>query len=198
MSLSTVKLPVKVGSASCQKTVLLDFVVVDTENWPYNALLGQPFLNKAKAVTVTYALMMKFPTEYGVGVVKGSQEMARRSNLSVFRDREDKEGHQVCAILPSEHDIRKSEDRAEIPKEFKLDMREEPENKKDEPTEDVILDDSEPIKVVKIGTNLQETIKANLICLLREYKDEFAWSHKVMSGIDTKIISHYLAINLEF
>ena len=62
----------KIGKALCQKTVLLDFVVVDTENWPYNALFGRPFLNKAKAVTAMYALMMKFPTEYGVGVVKGS------------------------------------------------------------------------------------------------------------------------------
>ena len=39
-SLGTVKLPVKIGKASCQKTVLLNFIVVDTENWPYNALLG--------------------------------------------------------------------------------------------------------------------------------------------------------------
>ena len=94
-SLGTVKLPVKIGTTPCQKTVLLDFVVVDTENWSYNALLGRPFLNKTKAVTATYALMMKFPTEYGVGVVKGSQEMARRANLSVYKDRE---VHQVYAV----------------------------------------------------------------------------------------------------
>ncbi|KAK0606913.1 hypothetical protein LWI29_006196 [Acer saccharum] len=86
-SLGTVKLLVKIRKAPYQKTVLLDFVVVDTENWSYNALLGRPFLNKTKAVTATYALMMKFPTEYGVGVVKGSQEMARRANLLVYKDR---------------------------------------------------------------------------------------------------------------
>ena len=98
--------------------------------------------------------MMKFPTEYGVGVVKGLQEMARRANLLVYRDRGGKEGHQVCAILPNEHDIRQSEDQAEIPKEFKLDPREEPEDKKDESIEDVVLDDSELTRVVKICTNL--------------------------------------------
>ena len=38
-------------------------------------------MNKDKAVTATYALMMKFPIEYGVGVVKGSQEMAPESKL---------------------------------------------------------------------------------------------------------------------
>ena len=30
-SLGTVKLPVKIGTTPCQKTVLLDFVVVDTD-----------------------------------------------------------------------------------------------------------------------------------------------------------------------
>ncbi|KAK0579311.1 hypothetical protein LWI29_024418 [Acer saccharum] len=96
-SLGTVKLPVKVKKAPYQKTILLDFVVVvvDTENWPYNALLGRLFLNKTKAITATYAIMMKFPTEYGVGLVKGSQEMARMANLSVYKD---KEVHQIYIV----------------------------------------------------------------------------------------------------
>jgi aminopeptidase C len=85
-SLGTTKLSVKVGKASYRKTVLLDFVVVDTDNWPYNALLGRPFLNKAMAVTATYALIMKSLMVAGVGVVKGSQKMAWRANLSVYRD----------------------------------------------------------------------------------------------------------------
>ncbi|KAK0602760.1 hypothetical protein LWI29_036739 [Acer saccharum] len=46
-SLGTVKLPVRFGTAPCQRTILLDFVVVDIHNWQYNALLGRPFLNKA-------------------------------------------------------------------------------------------------------------------------------------------------------
>ena len=35
----------------------------------YNAILGHPTLNTWKAVTLTYHLMIKFPTEYGVGEV---------------------------------------------------------------------------------------------------------------------------------
>ncbi|KAK0591705.1 hypothetical protein LWI29_006635 [Acer saccharum] len=86
-SLGTVKLPVRFGTAPCRRTILLDFVVVDIHNWPYNALLGRPFLNKARAVTSTHALKIKFPTEFGVGELKGSQEMARRANLSIFKDK---------------------------------------------------------------------------------------------------------------
>ncbi|KAK0577633.1 hypothetical protein LWI29_036150 [Acer saccharum] len=75
------------AESPCRRTILLDFVVVDIHNWPYNALLGRPFLNKARAVTSTHALKIKFPTEFGVGELKGSQEMARRANLSIFKDK---------------------------------------------------------------------------------------------------------------
>ena len=61
--------------------------MVDMHNWPYNALLGRPFLNKARTVTSTHALKVKFPTEFGVGELKGSQEMARRANPSSFKDK---------------------------------------------------------------------------------------------------------------
>ncbi|KAK1563647.1 hypothetical protein Q3G72_030594 [Acer saccharum] len=162
-SLGTVKLPVKIGKASCQKTVLLDFVVVDTENWPYNALLGRPFLNKAKAVTATYALMMKFPTEYGVGVQK----------------------------------VGEPEEQAEVPKEFELDPREEPEVRKDEPTEEVALNPEDPSRTVKVGASLSVHVKTQLVTLLRSYEDVFAWGHEDMLGVDPIVISHCLSINPE-
>ena len=59
----------------------------------------------------------------------------------------------------------------------------------------MILDSSEPTKVVKIGANLNEDIKINLAYLLKEYKDVFAWSHEDMPGIDTKVISHNLTVD---
>ena len=48
------------------------FLVVDCSSL-YNAILGRPTLNSWKAVTSTYHLMIKFPTEYGVGEVRGDQ-----------------------------------------------------------------------------------------------------------------------------
>ncbi|KAK0595554.1 hypothetical protein LWI29_007808 [Acer saccharum] len=161
-SLGTVKLPVKIGKAPCQKTVLLDFVVVDTENWPYNALLSRPFLNKAKAVTATYALMMKFPTEYGIG----------------------KAGE--------------PEEQSEVPKDFELDPREEPEDREDELTQEVALDPEDPGRTVKVGASLSVHVKTLLVTLLRNYKDVFAWSHEDMLGVDPKVISHHLSTNPEF
>ncbi|KAK0590984.1 hypothetical protein LWI29_034021 [Acer saccharum] len=159
-SLGTVKLPVKIGKTPCQKTVLLDFVVVDTENWPYNALLGRPFLNKAKAVTATYALMMKFLTEYG-------------------------------------QKVGEPEEQAEVLKEFELDPREEPEVRKDEPTEEVALNPEDPSRTVKVGASLSVHVKTQLVTLLRSYEDVFAWGHEDMLGVDPRVISHCLSINPE-
>ncbi|KAK0580001.1 hypothetical protein LWI29_034841 [Acer saccharum] len=84
--------------------------------------------------------MMKFPTEYGVGVVKGSQEMARRANLSVYRDREVR---QVYMVTVQQED-REPEEQAEVPKDFELDPREGPEDREDEPTQEVALDPEDP------------------------------------------------------
>ncbi|KAK0585896.1 hypothetical protein LWI29_035946 [Acer saccharum] len=146
------------------------------------------------AVTATYALMMKFPTEYGVGVVKGSQEMAQRANLLMYKDRE---VHQVYAVTAGQ-EVGEPEEQAEVPKEFELDPREEPEAKKDEPTEQVALDPEDPSRTIKVGASLNVHVKTQLVTLLRDYKDVFAWSHEDMLGIDPKVISHCLSINPEF
>ena len=51
------------------------FLVVDCSS-AYNAILGRPTLNSWKVVTSTYHLMIKFPTDYGVGELRGSQMTA--------------------------------------------------------------------------------------------------------------------------
>ena len=62
---------------------MVDFLVVDRP-FAYNAIIGRPGLNKLRAATSTYHLMMKFPTEEGVGEVKGDQLAARRCyNISI-------------------------------------------------------------------------------------------------------------------
>ena len=54
----------------------MTFLVVDYLS-AYNVILGRPTLNSWKAVTLTYHLMIKFPTDYGVGELRGDQVVAR-------------------------------------------------------------------------------------------------------------------------
>ncbi|KAE8676162.1 Tubulin alpha-1 chain [Hibiscus syriacus] len=53
-------------------------------------------------------------------------------------------------------------------------------------------------KEVKIGTTLTVQIKQELINLLQEFKDIFAWSYQDMPGLSTDIVIHKLPINPEY
>ena len=74
--MGTITLPVVVGAYPQQVTRNVNFLVVDCSSF-YNAIIGRPTLNNWKAVTSTYHLSVKFPTEYGVGEVQGDQLAAR-------------------------------------------------------------------------------------------------------------------------
>ena len=64
--LGTVTLPVTIGNYPQQITKDVTFLVVDHSS-AYNAIVGRLTLNSWKAITSTYHLMVKFPTEYRVG-----------------------------------------------------------------------------------------------------------------------------------
>ena len=59
------------------------FLVVDC-SFAYNAILRRPTLNSWKAVTSTYHLMIKFPTEYRVGEVRRDQVVARECYIAML------------------------------------------------------------------------------------------------------------------
>ena len=66
----TVTLSMVVGAYPQQVTKDVNFLIVHCSS-SYNAIIGRPTLNSLKAVTSTYHLSIKFPTEYGVGQVQG-------------------------------------------------------------------------------------------------------------------------------
>ena len=73
--LGVVTLSVMVDNYPQQVTKDVMFLVVDCSS-AYNAILGRPTLNSWKAITLTYHLMIKFPTKYGVGELCGNQVAA--------------------------------------------------------------------------------------------------------------------------
>ena len=57
-------------------------------------------------------------------------------------------------------------------------------------TKAVNLGTEEKRKEVKIGTTLSSATRKELMDLLHDYSDVFAWSYQDMSGLDTDIIVH--------
>lgn len=98
-------------------------------------------------------------------------------------------------IMPSpdfEHSVfeAEEEDWDEIPEEVTRQF----ENEEDtiqpykEPLEIVNLGSEESVKEVRIGALLSPLVKEQLISLLKEYVDVFAWSYQDMPGLDTDIV----------
>jgi len=51
------------------------------------------------------------------------------------------------------------------------------------------------LKLIFISESLSPTEKKDLISLIREYMDVFAWSYEEMSGLDSQVAMHHLNIN---
>ncbi|XP_062171169.1 uncharacterized protein LOC133876964 [Alnus glutinosa] len=77
MPLGSIELQVTVGSPPAQKMILVKFLIVD-QPLAYNAIFGRTAQAELKVVTSIPHLSMKFPTENGVGVVRGEQKAARK------------------------------------------------------------------------------------------------------------------------
>ena len=83
LPLGAITLTVVVGDYPQQIAKDVTFLVVDCSS-AYNAILGQPTLNSWKAVTSTYHLMIKLPTDYGVGELRGDQVAAHECYVAMM------------------------------------------------------------------------------------------------------------------
>ena len=81
--LGAVTLSIPVGDYPLQITKNVTFLVVDCSS-TYNAILRRPTLNSWKAVTSTYHLMIKFPTDYGIGELRRNQVAARECYVAMM------------------------------------------------------------------------------------------------------------------
>ncbi|TXG52679.1 hypothetical protein EZV62_021848 [Acer yangbiense] len=71
-----IELPITVGQHLRTIMRMVNFLVVDIPS-AYNKEIGRPGLSGIKVVASIYHLCMKFPTAYGIRIVKGSQKEAR-------------------------------------------------------------------------------------------------------------------------
>ena len=159
---------VTVGDYPQQITQDVTFLVVDCSS-AYNGIIGRPTLNSWKAATSTYHLMIKFPTEYGIGELRGDQVAARECYVAML----EMEDHQQTMCIGKRRTI------AEPVEEL----------------EELMLDESRPGRTTRLGTLASLTVRQDLANFLRKNQDVFAWSHEDMSGIDPSVIVHRLNVN---
>ena len=107
----------------------------------YNAILGRPTLNSWKAVTSTYHLIIKFPTDHGVGESRGNQVTACECYVAMM----EMDDH-LQAMSIEEH-------RTTTESVEKL--------------EEVFLEDSNHERTTKIGTLSSPTVRKKLTAFLR-------------------------------
>jgi hypothetical protein len=157
---------VTTGTAPKLSTIMVNFLVVDRPS-TYNAIIDRSALNKLKAATSTYHLIMKFPTEEGVGEVKGDQLAARRCYNISMKKVSDLNTLTVALL---------SEAKGELT----------------EPLNEVVVGEG---KVLQIGTCLTHEIQKGLMDFLHRIMEVFAWSHEYMPGISPEKIVHILNVD---
>jgi hypothetical protein len=161
-----ISLPLTVGTAPKVSTVMVDFLVVDRPS-AYNTINGRPGLNKLRAATSTYHLMMKFPTEEEVGEVKGDQLAARRCYNISMKKVSDPTTLTVASVTEVNGELA-------------------------EPLEEMVVGEG---RVLQIGTCLTQEIREGLVDFLRRNLEVFAWSHEDIPGISPKMIVHVLNVD---
>ena len=139
-----ISLQITAGTYPAQVMRMIDFLIVDYPS-SYNVFLGGPTLNRLKALTSTYCLKVKFPTPYEIGEIVGDQLLAR-------------ECYQVVLASRENHTW----------------MVEEEPPKPMEVAENVVLVEGDPSKTTKVGKELQQTLKDELVKFLRKNLDVFS------------------------
>ena len=163
--------PVTFDTYPQQSTRNATFLVVDCSS-AYNAIIGSLMLNAWKAVTSTYHLLLKFPTEYRIGEARGDHVAAWECYVALL-----KMDKQVTTMNIEERWVNV------------------------EPTEEletIPLDEEHPDRVTHIGTQASPSVRDRLICFLRNSLDIFTWSHEDMPGIDPSIMVHQLNVSPSF
>ena len=125
LSIGSITLSVTVGNYPQQITKDVTFLVVDCSS-AYNGILGRSMLNSWKATTSTNHLMIKFPTEYGIGQLLGDQVAACKCYIAMLELEDYQQtmyiGEQRTAVEPVEE------------------------------LEEIILDESRPERRTRMGT----------------------------------------------
>lgn len=168
--LSRITLSVTAGT----RTIDVEFVVVKVPS-PYNAIVGRNWLHKMEIVALTYHQVVRFIGRYGQEVVLGDQVAAKACYVFAIRGK----------IKPSE-----------------VQIIEQPEVEEGKPATEKAVEDLVSVPVAEgsdryflEGFGLTNEDREEIVSLLRENIEAFAWTPHEMPGVDPNFISHHLNVD---
>ena len=71
-------------------------------------------------------------------------------------------------------------------------------HKVQDPLEEINLGTEKEPRITYVSSLLKEEVKKELVTLLKEFKDYFAWDYTEMPRLDREVVEHRLPINPEF
>ncbi|XP_074374567.1 uncharacterized protein LOC141714975 [Apium graveolens] len=143
-------------------------------------------------------LKLKFPTEKGVGEMRGDQKTTRIIMLEdLEKDQDYEKPNETGKRKRAEVELIGSRETLNIELEkFWADLS-SPVAKPAAKTEEVELYAGHLGKMVWIGKNMESDMKEKVIDVIRQYHDVFAWGPKDMPGLDPKTVKHCLNVRPE-
>ena len=144
LPLGLIQLVLTLGDPPCQAITTVRFLIVDALS-AYNILLGRPSLNTIRTILSAYHMVIKFPNENGVGMVRGNKRIAKECYSTSMKQK------MVDNIYMDELNMRDEVSTRPAPSEE---------------LEPVQLGD-QPERLVYIGSKPVEDIKSPLILFLK-------------------------------
>ncbi|KAM2544763.1 hypothetical protein TB1_016414 [Malus domestica] len=197
--LGSIHLPLTIGTGPYTATITTNFLVVNCLT-AYNVIFGRTGINDLKAMVSIHMLLMKFPTLFGNGYIKGDQLSARscyntsvkQQHLSVPKETLSIHNQVVKTSLDEANsDLHDGNSQPDDPRDDSFTQQAQPA----EELKNVSISKDHLDRMVKIGTTLSPPLRLSLISFLQENAEVFAWSYKDMPGISPDIICHHLSID---
>ena len=113
--------------------------------------------------------MIKFPTNYGIGELRGNQVAAHECYIAMM----EMDDHFQAMNIEEYWTV------TEPVKRLK----------------EILLNDSKPNRMTRIGTLASPMVRQALTTFLKDNRDVFAWSHGDMPGIDPSVMVHRLNVS---
>ncbi|CAL9024099.1 unnamed protein product [Prunus brigantina] len=174
--IGSIQLPLAIGSGQRRAFIYTHFLVVSCPT-AYNAIIGRPALTRMKAILCPHMLLLKFPSQSGIGQVRGDQLSARVcyvSSTTKAANHTPREGipETLAVAHPSLPNGRGGTDPPDDPRDDSVTPQAQPA----EELETISLSDVQN-RQVRIGTSLGPSLRSEFISFLRANSEVFAWSY---------------------